>query len=48
MGGEVVTVESLRVVRVDAGKQLILVEGAIPGCRGGFVTITPAKKRVKK
>lgn len=47
MGGENVTVESLRVVKIDAGRQLILVEGAIPGSRGGLVYITPAKKKMK-
>lgn len=47
MGGENVTVESLRVVKIDAGRQLILVEGAIPGSRGGMVYITPAKKKMK-
>jgi large subunit ribosomal protein L3 len=47
MGGDNVTVESLRVVKIDAGRQLILVEGAIPGSRGGLVYITPAKKKMK-
>ena len=47
MGGEQVTVENLRIVKVDAEKQVILVEGAIPGCRGGHVYLTPAKKKVK-
>ncbi len=48
MGAERVTMENLRVVRVDAEKQLILVEGAIPGARGGRVYILPAKKKVMK
>ena len=43
-GGERVTVQNLEVVRVDAGKNLILVKGAIPGARGGLVTL---KKSVK-
>lgn len=48
MGNERVTVENLRVVRVDAERQLIIVEGAIPGCRGGKVYIVPAKKKLAK
>lgn len=48
MGGERVTVESLRVVKVDVEKQVILVEGAIPGARGGCVYILPAKKKQAK
>jgi large subunit ribosomal protein L3 len=48
MGGERVTMENLRVVKIDPEKQVILVEGAIPGCRGGLVYVTPAKKKVKK
>ncbi len=43
-GGEKVTVQNLEVVRVDADKNLILVKGAIPGAKGGLVTL---KKSVK-
>ncbi len=46
MGGEVVTTQSLRVVRIDEQKQVILVEGAVPGARGGLVYITKAKKKI--
>ncbi len=45
MGGERVTVESLKVVKVDADKQLIVVEGAVPGARGGLLFIAQAKKK---
>ena len=48
MGSDRVTVESLRVVRVDVEKQVIVVEGAIPGSRGGLVYITTAKKKQNK
>ena len=37
----------LRVVKIDSEKQLILVEGAIPGSRGGLVYITQAKQQKK-
>lgn len=48
MGGERVTVENLRIVGVDAGRHLIIVEGAIPGPNGSLVTVAPAKKKIKK
>ncbi len=38
------TVRNLRVVRVDAENNLLLVYGAIPGPNGGFVTIRPTNK----
>ena len=47
-GTERVTIRNLRVVKIDAEKKVILVEGAIPGCRGGLVYVTPAKKKVNK
>lgn len=46
MGGERVTVENLRVVRVDAERQFLLVEGAVPGSRGGLVYIAESKKKL--
>ncbi len=49
MGDERVTTENLKVVKILADKNLILVKGAIPGAREGFVTIRKAlKKRNKK
>lgn len=45
MGGEQVTSECLKVIRVDAEKQIILVEGSVPGSRGGLVYITESKKK---
>jgi large subunit ribosomal protein L3 len=48
MGGERVTMQNLRVVKIDAEKQVILVEGAIPGSRGGLVYVIPAMKKVNK
>ena len=38
------TVQNLTVVKVDAEKNLLLIKGAIPGAKGGFVKI---KKSVK-
>ena len=45
MGSERVTSESLKVFKIDSDKQVILVQGSVPGSRGGLVYITPAKKR---
>lgn len=39
MGNERVTVQNLEVVKVDADKNLLLIKGAIPGNKKGFVTI---------
>ena len=39
MGGARVTQKGLRIVEVDAEKNLILVKGAVPGSIGGVVEI---------
>ena len=39
MGGEVTTIQGLKVVRVDADKNLILIKGSIPGNKKGIVMI---------
>ena len=38
-GGNKVTTENLKVVKVDAGKNLLLLRGTIPGAKGGYVII---------
>jgi len=49
MGDETVTTQNLDVVRVDEARSLILVKGAVPGSKNGFVTVRPAvKARVAK
>jgi len=45
MGGEVVTMQNLRVIKVDEAKALIVVEGAVPGPINGLVYLTKAKKK---
>jgi large subunit ribosomal protein L3 len=42
MGDEMVTVQNLRVVRVQEQDNVLLVEGAIPGRNGGYVVIKKA------
>ncbi|KPU26758.1 50S ribosomal protein L3 [Caloranaerobacter sp. TR13] len=44
MGHERVTVQNLEVVRVDAEKNLILIKGAVPGPKGGLLTIKQSVK----
>jgi large subunit ribosomal protein L3 len=38
------TTQNLEVVRIDEGRQLLMVKGAVPGARGGEVVIRPAVK----
>jgi large subunit ribosomal protein L3 len=44
MGNEQVTVQNVRVVRVDVENQLLLVHGSVPGPRSGIVTVRKAIK----
>lgn len=44
MGVEQVTVQNLDVVKVDAEKNIILVKGAVPGPKGGIVSIKDSVK----
>jgi large subunit ribosomal protein L3 len=44
MGAEQVTTLNLRVVQSDAEQQVVLVQGAVPGPRGGLVIIRDAVK----
>lgn len=39
MGGDTVSIEGLKIVGVDSGKNIILIKGAIPGPNGSFVEI---------
>ena len=48
MGAARVTTQNIEVVRVDAGRNLLLVKGSVPGSRGGDVVITPAMKLKNK
>jgi len=44
MGDVTVTTQNLNIVRVDEERQLLLIKGAIPGAKGGFVSVRPAVK----
>ena len=41
MGGVRVTTKNLKVVQVDAGQDLLLVKGSVPGAPGGDVVVRP-------
>ena len=45
MGDARVTVQNLEVVRTDLDRGLIMVRGAVPGAKGGWVTVRDASKR---
>ena len=45
MGAARVTTQNLEVVRIDADRNLIMVKGAVPGSKGGWVTVKDAVKK---
>ncbi len=50
MGRDRITVQNLKIMKVEPEKNLLLVKGAIPGARGGYLIIKEAikKPRVSK
>jgi large subunit ribosomal protein L3 len=48
MGAEKVTVQNLKIIKVDLANNLLLVEGGVPGHKNGYLVVTKAlKKRAK-
>jgi large subunit ribosomal protein L3 len=47
MGNVQRTAPNLKVVRVDKARNLLLIQGAVPGAPGGIVRITPAVKKAR-
>lgn len=45
MGAVRVTTQNLQVVRTDAERGLLMIKGAVPGSRGGWVTVKDAVKK---
>ncbi|MCC2110753.1 MAG: 50S ribosomal protein L3, partial [Hyphomicrobiales bacterium] len=45
MGNERVTTQNLKVVKTDVGRGLIMVAGAVPGAKGGWILIRDAIKK---
>jgi large subunit ribosomal protein L3 len=48
MGNDRVTVQNLKVLRVDTERNLLLVEGSVPGANEGVVIVQRAVKARKK
>ncbi|MGI9298769.1 MAG: 50S ribosomal protein L3 [Gammaproteobacteria bacterium] len=46
LGGKRRTSQNLRIVRADAGRNLLLIRGAVPGAPGGQVVVRPAVKKI--
>ena len=44
MGFERVTIQNLKVIKVDGENELLLVKGAVPGINGGYILIIKSKK----
>ncbi len=47
LGDERVTVQNLKVVKTDVERGLILVQGAVPGSKNGWVLVTDAVKKAR-
>jgi hypothetical protein len=47
LGAASSTVQNVEIVRVDAGRQLLLIRGALPGSRGGGVTVKPTTRAAR-
>ena len=44
-GGDRITVQNLEVIQVREAEQVLLISGAIPGAKGSYVVVRPAKKK---
>lgn len=47
-GNETMSILNIKVARVDAEKNMLLLEGGVPGARNGFVLVRQAVKTKKK
>jgi large subunit ribosomal protein L3 len=45
LGDATVTVQNLKVVKVDVENNVMLIKGAVPGSKNGYLVVTPAKKK---
>ncbi|MGL5123740.1 MAG: 50S ribosomal protein L3 [Fusobacteriaceae bacterium] len=45
-GNANVTVQNLKVIKIDAENNLLLVKGAVPGAKNGYIVIKPAVKKI--
>lgn len=47
MGDARVTVQNLRVVKIDSENNILLIRGAVPGARNGYLLVRSARKKQK-
>ena len=47
MGADHSTVQNVEIIRIDAERQLLLIRGALPGSRGGGVTVKPTVRAAR-
>jgi large subunit ribosomal protein L3 len=45
LGNAAVTVQNLKVVKVDSENNVMLIKGAVPGSKNGYLVIKPANKK---
>jgi large subunit ribosomal protein L3 len=45
MGAEQVTTQNLKIVRTDPERGLIMIQGAVPGSKGGWIVVRDAVKK---
>ena len=46
-GHEKVTIQNLTIVKVDTERNVLLIRGAVPGPKGGLVTVKQSVKAAK-
>lgn len=47
MGAVANTTQNLEIIRIDVSRQLLLISGALPGSRGGDVTVKPTTRATR-
>jgi len=47
LGDETVTIQKIRIVSVDPAKNILMLEGAVPGVKGGLLVIRQTVKTIK-
>jgi len=48
MGAARVTVQNLKIIKIDLENNILLIKGAVPGHKNGYVVITKSKKKLPK
>ncbi|CUR53321.1 50S ribosomal protein L3 [Buchnera aphidicola] len=44
LGNSRVTIQSLKIIKIDESKNLLFIKGGVPGCTGGYLKIRPSIK----